>query len=218
MVSLGYPDIIVPEAMLRRFLDEDALEGLSYRPDSASIVRWHGLSQFIDKVPEADDLFSRMGIELSVIDFKQVRGDEIIVDLNVPIPEELIGQFDFVFDGGTMEHCFNVAQAVTNILGMAKVGGYILHGNPLIHINHGFYNFSPTFYYDFYTQNGHKLASAPMATRNNGVETEVIVLDPIQRRKDIPVETGITVIIEKCNDSPPKFPVQSKYLNSPDLK
>ncbi|MDE0800548.1 MAG: hypothetical protein OSB02_07400 [Rhodospirillaceae bacterium] len=218
MVSLGYPDIIVTEKMLRRILGDNAMEGLSYRSDGEEILKWHGMTKLIDKVPEAYDLFSRMGIELTVIDFKEVRGNEIIVDLNVPIPDELDGQFDIVFDGGTMEHCFNVAQAVINILGMAKVGGYIYHTNPLVVINHGFYSFSPTFYYDFYTQNGHKLTSSPVATLNVGLDTQVTELNPLERRLDIPLESCIAIILNKCNDENPKFPVQSKYLLEPGLE
>lgn len=218
MVSLGFPDILVPESVLRKFLSDEAVEQLVYRADSKEIAAWHGLSGQIDKIPDAKDMFRHMGVELSIIDFQEVRGDEIIVDLNVPIAENLSGAYDIVFDGGTMEHCFNVSQAVDNILGMAKVGGHIIHGNPLTLINHGFYNFSPTFYYDFYTQNGHRLVSPLVATCNRGLDTEVIKLDPTQRHKNIPIESGVAVVIEKCNDEPTKFPVQSKYLKSPKLK
>jgi len=83
---------------------------------------------------------------------------------------------------------------------------------------HGFYNFSPTFYYDFYGQNGHKLASEIIATRNAGLDVHTQVLHPVARQKDIPVETGVASIIQKMNTEPPIFPVQSKYLATPNLK
>ena len=45
---------------------------------------------------------------------------------------------------------------------MAKIDGYIFHHNPLIYINHGFFSFSPTFYYDFYLINGFEIARYPL--------------------------------------------------------
>lgn len=218
MVSLGYPDILVPESTLREFLSDEAMESLTYRPDSKQIAKWHGLLSDLDRVPEAIDLFRHMGVELSIIDFQEVRGDEIIVDLNFPISDDLRGKYDIVYDGGTMEHCFNISQAVANILGMAKVGGHVIHGNPLTMINHGFYNLSPTFYHDFYIQNGHKLASHVVATRNQGLETEAIKMHPTQKNPGMPIDAGVGVVIKKCNDEPTKFPVQSKYLAAPKLK
>lgn len=156
--------------------------------------------------------FSRLGIELSIIDIKEVRGGEIICDLNHPVSEDLKCKYDIVYDGGTLEHCFNVAQAVTNILSMAKVKGFIIHNNPLVLINHGFYNFSPTFYYDFYVQNGHKLASEIVGTKNDGLDVEKWSLHPTKRLQDAPTETGISVVVRKLNASAPIFPVQTKYL------
>lgn len=218
MLSLGYPDILLSEHSLKSLLGDQALDGLVYRPDSAEIVKWHGLNHLIQKVPDPHDLFGRMGVELTVMDFQEVRGGEIICDLNVPLPETLIGTFSVVFDGGTMEHCFNIPQAVSNILSLAKVDGYIIHGNPLNLVNHGFYCCSPTFYHDFYTQNGHHIASQIVATRNAGLETEVVQLHPTRRQKGVPSESGITVVVKKRNDDKPFYPVQTKYLESPDLK
>lgn len=218
MVSLGHPDILLTAEVLESVLGKQGAQDVAIRPDSESILRWHGMTEFMDKVPVAHDFFGRLGIELSITDFREVRGDELICDLNQPMAKEYYNQFDIVFDGGTLEHCFNVAQGVINILGMAKVNGFIIHANPLVLINHGFYNFSPTFYYDFYGQNGHSLASQIFSTKNVGPDTKIQAIHPTTMIRDLQIETGVAVVAQKRNDNPPIYPTQSKYIAVPDLK
>jgi len=52
-----------------------------------------------------------------------------------------------VLDAGTMEHCFNVGQTIRNIVDMTKVGGFVIHLNPMTMINHGFFNYHPRFFH-----------------------------------------------------------------------
>lgn len=218
LVSLGYPDILLPDSVLNLMFGEEVTQSLVVRPDAEKILSWHGMEGLVKRVPDSHDFFTRLGVDLSVTDFREVRGDELICDLNLPLPTELHNRFDLVFDGGTLEHCFNVAQAIMGMLGMAKVGGYIIHSNPFVLINHGFYNFSPTFYYDFYLQNGHKLSSQIVASKNFGVETKALPVHPTDRMKeDVPIESAISVIAQKCNANAPSFPVQHKYRESPEL-
>ncbi len=47
-----------------------------------------------------------------MVDLVASRGGERILDLNGPLEADLVGGFDVVLDAGTMEHCFNVGQAV----------------------------------------------------------------------------------------------------------
>lgn len=218
MLALGYPDVLLSEDMLRELVGDEGYDKLKFRPDSADITAWHGLSQVMDKIAETHSLMEVLGIEMSVIDMAEVRGGEIICDLNMPVDDKFKNSFDIVFDGGTMEHCFNVSQAITNILSVAKVGGHVYHSNPLTMINHGFYNFSPTFYYDFYYQNGHRLVSKFVAVSGNAMNVTINDLDGLARPQHIPLNATICVVAEKMNEHPPIFPTQSKYLKSPDLK
>lgn len=88
---------------------------------------------------------------MTVIDINKYHGCEVLADLNYP---QALGEFDFVIDNGTTEHCFNVAQAMLNAVNAMKVGGHILHTAPITQINHGFYNFSPIFFKLFYQAAG----------------------------------------------------------------
>jgi hypothetical protein len=76
-------------------------------------------------------------------------------DLNNPdLPEDLRGAFEWVFDGGTLEHVFHVPHVFLNIFQALSVGGRIVHQSPSSnYMDHGFYMFSPTLFQDFYTAN-----------------------------------------------------------------
>lgn len=93
--------------------------------------------------------------EVETMDVSAYENPEHVWDLNQPIPDSLVGQFDLVIDGGTMEHVFDVRQTLRNISKLLKVGGRVIHCSPATNWGeHGFYQFSPTLFYDYYSANG----------------------------------------------------------------
>ena len=81
-----------------------------------------------------------IGIELDVYDITTERGFEIKTDLNFPLILEK--SYDIVIDIGTLEHCFNIGQALMNMASLVGEKGFILHENPYNWGNHGFYKSS----------------------------------------------------------------------------
>jgi hypothetical protein len=82
----------------------------------------------------------------------------MILDLNVPVPQDLHNRFDVIYDGGTMEHVFNVPAVLANIHAMLKTGGRVIHVSPTSNmVDHGFYSFSPIFFADYYKANHYEL-------------------------------------------------------------
>src|SRR5581483_295982 len=83
-------------------------------------------------------------------------------DLNAEtLPRPMHERFDFIFDGSTMEHIFHLPNVLTNIFRMLKVGGRVLHMAPSNHfMDDGFYQLSPTFFVDYYTENGFQIECA----------------------------------------------------------
>ncbi len=74
-------------------------------------------------------------------------------DLNTPVPKELWNRYDFIFDGGTLEHLFNVPQALENVFRMLKPGGRFIGVNPMNNWpGHGMYQFSPELVYSFWVR------------------------------------------------------------------
>lgn len=163
IASMGYPDILAPLPAIQSMLGA-SFDNLAYREDSNLICKRHGLREY--RIPDADSFFSLLGLELKVFDIVRERGNEIIQDLNYPVEDETLhGTFDFVIDVGTLEHCFNIAQAAITTASLVRKGGYILHENPFNWGNHGFYGLCPTWYADFYEQNGFKLITCLLRTR-----------------------------------------------------
>lgn len=99
--------------------------------------------------------FKLLGVDqLQALDSSDYEKADIIHDLNQPVPADLHGRFPFILDGGTLEHVFDVRQALTNISNLLAVGGRVLHISPTNnYVNHGFYQLSPTLYYDYYGVN-----------------------------------------------------------------
>jgi SAM-dependent methyltransferase len=111
-------------------------------------------------------LFRALGFnEIVRTDVNPFEGAEFIFDLNSsePPPDEYRGRFDVVFDGGTMEHVFHVPNVLKNIFYFLKSGGRVIHVNPSSnHIDHGFYMFSPTLHYDYYSTNEYQIDSCKL--------------------------------------------------------
>ena len=204
VASMGYPDIVADPALIAAILG-DRLPQLQYRPDSPAIAKWHGLPAG-RQVPDAHSFFGLLGSQLDVFDVAELRGGEIIADLNQQIDKRHLGVYDFVLDVGTLEHCFNIAQAGINMARLLKAGGIIYHTNPYNSGNHGFYGINPTWYADFYSQPGFKLL------RCNLFQREAIYEVPHTGRfKCAVAEVNAFAAAMRTELRPVEFVIQTKY-------
>src|ERR1700733_2191962 len=118
------------------------------------IPSWKGTTY--DRFTNAPTVFALLGAETtSVADISDYEGADIVTDLNNPISNEYVGKFDLVFDAGTIEHVFNVSQAFDNVCKLLRPGGSVILHHPASNsLDHGFYSFSPTLYFDYFGANG----------------------------------------------------------------
>jgi hypothetical protein len=79
--------------------------------------------------------------------------------MNDPLPPQHAEQFDLVFDGGTLEHIFNVPCALRNCMELVRPGGHLILHTPTNNWSgHGFYQFSPElFFRAFSADNGYRV-------------------------------------------------------------
>lgn len=93
----------------------------------------------------ADDLLRLLGARVTdSIDNSNFEGATIIHDLNKPLPQHLVNQYDCVIDGGTIEHVFNFPVALHNAMQAVKVGGRLFIFQMANNcVGHGFYTLSP---------------------------------------------------------------------------
>jgi SAM-dependent methyltransferase len=122
-------------------------------PRTTNIPAWRGTP----RQQNASDvsLFRLLGMsDIQALDYSDFEGAELTWDLNQPVPDHFHGRFNLVVDSGTLEHVFDVRTALANINRMLRPGGRVLHMSPCNnYANHGFYQFSPTFFLDYYGAN-----------------------------------------------------------------
>ncbi|MBK9946885.1 MAG: hypothetical protein IPP12_06855 [Nitrospira sp.] len=114
LLFLGYPDLLTDEASwpLQSVTWHDAPK----RRNTGRVWAGHGRAH-IKNYPmvETKGLFQSLGCEVTVADAIRRGNEDVVMDLNHPAPENMCGRFDIIIDPGTLEHCFNIAQAFDNI-------------------------------------------------------------------------------------------------------
>ncbi len=85
-------------------------------------------------------------------------GSKYQFDLNQPVPLE--EKFDLVINIGTAEHVFNVHQFFKTAHDLTTPGGMMIHSCPFTGwLDHGFYTFQPTFFFDLARANQYEILS-----------------------------------------------------------
>ena len=103
----------------------------------------------------SETLMAQLGFgDMEAMDFSDYEGASIIHDLNNPVPKSLHKKFDLIFDGGTIEHVFNVPMALENVFRMLRPGGRFISANgfngwPA----HGIYQFNPELVWTYWVRN-----------------------------------------------------------------
>ncbi len=135
---------------------------------------------------------------IDVSDFEKAT---LIWDLNKPVPDEWHGRFDFIFDGGTIEHIFNAPVALENVYSMLSVGGRFvaattLDGWP----GHGIYQFGPELVWSYWNRAKHCKVHACRALARNG-NSKLEIADP-----------ALTGARSEWTDRRDEFPSGAVYL------
>lgn len=144
VLTLGRQKLGVSHGTIERLL-RDLESSVVMRPDIPSNdPRWR----------HADLFFDLLGARrVDAMDASHFEGANVIHDLNRPVPEELRGRYDVVFDGGTLEHVFNFPTAVKSCMQMAREGGRVIILSPGNNwFGHGFYQFSPELFFRVFTE------------------------------------------------------------------
>ncbi len=128
-----------------------------------------------------DEFFHLLGAkEITTVDRSDFEGANLLHDLNERFPESQRGQYNFVFDGGTLEHIFNYPAALRNCLELIRPGGYFLTITPASNLmGHGFYQFSPELFFRVFSEsNGFALSKIVLYNSSKTDATFYQVNDP----------------------------------------
>lgn len=156
--------------------------------------------------------------DVSEIDASDFEGARIIHDMNLPISSEHWGKFDFIYDGGSIEHIYKTDQVFSNVGKLLKNGGTFACStcaNNLL--GHGFYQFSPELFFRVFTEsNGWNLISVMLCEHQKMPLKFWKVTDPEKLKKRIEIQNKeqvyILILAQKINDVDQiKIPQQSDY-------
>lgn len=138
----------------------------------------------------------------------------IKADLNRPL--SLGRQFDLALDFGTAEHVFDVGQFFRTVHEATSPGGHMIHGLPFQGwIDHGFYNFQPTFLWDLAEANSYQMERllhcqlvppqlAPVPSREH--------LLRLAEKRELGENVLLYAVMRKAADeSPFRVPIQGYY-------
>ena len=82
------------------------------------------------------------------LDISSYQGAEFIHDLSKELPCNH-KKFDTLVDGGTIEHVFDIKRCIYNYISLLKPGGSLIIETPSNNLcGHGFYQFSPEFFFN----------------------------------------------------------------------
>jgi hypothetical protein len=206
---LSYPDVLVTREQISERYPHLATASYRLRDDAEKIRKWHSMPH-LSEIIETSDLFDKLGCETDFFDFAEIRGGEIIADLNMPLGVNHHGKYDVVIDTGTLEHCFNVGTAFENMCRMARIGGFIVSAAPMSKVNHGFWNFSPCAYDNYFRQN--RFDSIFLgAFYKDKAGLKQIEISP-NKRQLAPSEAVLMAIARRTEHSTFNLPIQQKYL------
>ena len=178
VLTLGQQAVFCSLADIKSILAFHGLpiKDLPFGFDTASkITGWKGTPY--ESNPNAQTLLTLLGADhVYAADISTFENPDFIINLNEPVDVSYHERFDTIVDVGTLEHVFDVATALKNIVKMCRRGGSIILVNPSSGApDHGFYQFSPTLYFDYFGSNGFSVVSCYL--------NEPLRYCPIDRRK-----------------------------------
>lgn len=158
LLCLGYPDVYFTIGQYQGMVSEIGVklkQGVELTTSTRDYFKKLGCVA-------GDSVFKSLGFErVHTLDFSDFEGADIVFDLNsANVPGDLVDSYDFIIDHGTIEHIFHIPNVLHNIYHMLKIGGRIVHSSPSSNfVDHGFYMFSPTLFFDFYKSNKYEINS-----------------------------------------------------------
>ena len=79
---------------------------------------------------------------------------DFIFDLGQGVPNDLLGRFDFVYNGSVLDNVFDPAACIRNLARMLKPDGVTFGYEGISHSGAAYLKFSPEWFFDFFAVNG----------------------------------------------------------------
>ena len=169
--------------------------------------------------------FAMLGVKKVIaIDHTDYEGAEVIIDLNVPLPESRMESVDFLFGGSVLDNIFDPATYMINVSKLLRRGGRVFDQNVISQVHHAYLLVTPAWLLDYYVVNRFKNLQIYVAEQSAGgfihmygvlASANEIVSDFGPPRGNLSL--GVIVIAEKGIDSTADvLPIQDQYRSEPD--
>lgn len=79
---------------------------------------------------------------------------DIIFDLGHQVPANMLGRFDFIYNGSVLDNVFDPAACIRNLARMLKPNGVTFGYEGISHFSAAYLKFSPDWFFDFFAING----------------------------------------------------------------
>ena len=169
--------------------------------------------------------FAMLGVKKVIaIDHTDYEGAEVIIDLNVPLPETHVGSVDFLFGGSVLDNIFDPATYMVNVSKLLRPAGRVFDQNVISQVHHAYLLVTPAWLLDYYVVNRFRNLQIYIAEQAAGGFVHMygvlatgneIVSDFGPPRGSLPL--GVIVIAEKAVDSTSDIlPIQDQYRSEPD--
>jgi len=174
--------------------------------------------------------FQMLGVrEIDAIDHSDFEGANIILDICGDLPLDLIGRYDFIFNGSVLDNVWDPPSALRNVTRLLSDHGRVIHVETASACRYNYTALSPSWYFDYYVWNGFAdvrvyLAAVPDiggATKGNW---PVIAYDPSAQDRPnaftpgLGDQLGIAVVVaeKRPGATADRCPIQAYYRSDKD--
>lgn len=198
--------------------------GLQVRPDARAEICGmpHGRRNGYISDASFFSLFS--DAEVRACDVTDYEGAEYLFDLSQAPPAELLGAFDFVYNGSVLDNVFDPAAALRNAARMLKPDGVLLGYEGMVHWGAAYLKMSPDWFFDYFALNGFADVQAYVvnyadihASPWQVFEWSPYEGDALAGNVGAPLDQMVVVVAENASDAGvDRTPIQKEYR--PDHK
>jgi SAM-dependent methyltransferase len=196
---------------------EDSVPG---QGDMAECLeRLVGVPRDPETIIDAELFYKSLGFtRYQCIDAEGHRHHALAFDLNKDIAQEygFVDRFDLVANFGTTGHVFDQCRVFQNIHSVCAPNGIMIHEVPFQkRLNHGFYNYHPTFFYDLAGANHYDLLGIYLGLPGDLMPYSDDVAKLLSRTN---TETELLAVLRRTTEERFHHPYNGKYLKSSLLK
>jgi SAM-dependent methyltransferase len=91
--------------------------------------------------------------KVQALDVSNYEGADVICNLNDTVPDEMVEQFDLIYNGSCLDNIFDPAKSIKNLSRLLKPGGRIIHIEHGSAVNGPYLMYPPDWFHDYYAVN-----------------------------------------------------------------